>query len=61
LETLEEYIQHVKKVLDKLKTAGLLLKPEKCNFYKDEVTFLGYIIEKDNIYIDLNKVKAVLK
>jgi hypothetical protein len=58
---LEEYIQYVKKVLNKLRTAGLLLKPEKCNFYKDEITFLGYIIEKDSIHIDPSKVKAILE
>jgi hypothetical protein len=61
LKTLEEYVQYVKKVLDKLKTAGLLLKPEKYNFYKDEITFLRYIIGKDDIRIDLSKVKVVLK
>jgi hypothetical protein len=60
-ETLEEHVQHVKKVLDKLRTAGLLLKPEKYNFHKDEITFLGYIVEKDNIRMDLNKVKTILK
>jgi len=60
-EMLEEYIQHVKKVLDKLRTAGLLLKPEKYNFHKDEVIFLGYIVEKDSIRIDLSKVKAVFE
>jgi hypothetical protein len=60
-ETLEEYVQYVKKVLDKLRTAGLLLKPEKCNFHKDEVTFLGYIVGKDGIRIDLSKIKVVLE
>jgi hypothetical protein len=60
-ETLEEYVQHVKKVLDKLRTAGLLLKPEKCNFHKDEVTFLKYIVEKDNIRINPNKIKVILE
>jgi hypothetical protein len=58
---LEEYVQHIKKVLDKLRTAELLLKSEKYNFHKNEVTFLGYIVGKDSIYMDLSKVKAILK
>jgi hypothetical protein len=58
---LEEYIQHVKKVLNKLRTTELLLKLEKCNFYKDEVIFLGYIVEKDGICINPSKIKAILE
>ncbi len=60
LETLEDYIQHVKKVLEKLRIAKLLLKPEKCEFYKEELKFLRYIVGRNGIRIDLAKVEAVL-
>ncbi len=59
-ETLEDYIQHVKKVLEKLRIAKLLLKLEKCKFHKEELKFLGYIVGQHGIRIDLAKVKAVL-
>ena len=35
LKNEEEYIEHVKKVLAKLRTNSLLLKLEKCKFYKN--------------------------
>ncbi len=46
---LEDYIQHVKKVLEKLRIAKLLLKLEKCKFYKEELKFLGYIVGQHGI------------
>jgi hypothetical protein len=59
-ETLEDHIQHVKKVLEKLRIAKLLLKPEKCEFHKEELKFLGYIVGRHGIRMDPAKVEAVL-
>ena len=39
-----EHIKHIRRVLEKLKGAGILLKPEKYKFYKEELEFLGFII-----------------
>ncbi len=50
----------MKKVLEKLRIAKLLLKLEKCKFYKEELKFLGYIVGRNGIRIDLAKVEAVL-
>ena len=47
-------------MLKKLKKAGLLLKPEKYKFYKKEVKFLGFIVGRNRVKIDLVKVKAVV-
>ena len=44
LKTLEEYKIYVYKVLEKLEKANLLVSPEKSEFYKQEVDFLGFII-----------------
>jgi hypothetical protein len=35
LKNEKEYVEHVKKVLAKLRTNSLLLKLEKCKFYKN--------------------------
>ena len=43
----KEYIIYVQRVLKKLKHIGLLFKPEKCEFYKEELAFLGFIIGKN--------------
>jgi hypothetical protein len=39
----------------------LYAKLDKCEFWLEEVQFLGHVINKDNVAIDPSKVKAVLK
>ena len=60
-KTEAEHIEHVKKVLAKLEKARLLLKPEKCEFHKEELAFLGYIVGRNGIRMDQGKVQAVLE
>jgi hypothetical protein len=57
--TKEEHVKHVKLVLAKLGASRLLLKPEKCEFHKNQVEFLGYIIGTHGIKMDQAKVSAV--
>ena len=59
-KTETKHIKHVKKVLKKLATVPLLLEPEKCEFHKEEVMFLGFIIGQKGIHMDPIKVNAVL-
>ena len=60
-ETLEEHRAHVKKVLEALSKVGLHLLPEKCEFHKTEVKYLGLIILADGVKMDQKKVKAVVE
>ena len=57
----DEHVIHVKKVLQALKDHSLLVKLKKYEFYKSEVKFLRYIISREGIRIDLEKIKAMLK
>ena len=59
--TLEEYWEHVRRVLKALSRAGLHLKPEKCHFHKTEVKYVGLIISADSVWMDLEKVTAILE
>ena len=52
LESEEEHIKHMKKILTLLKEVNLLAKLEKCEFHIDRVEFLGYIIIIEGISID---------
>ena len=49
-ETEEQHIIHhreyVHRMLDKLEEHDLYLKPEKCQFEKDEIKYLGVIVGK---------------
>ena len=56
---LDEYKLHVSKVLGYLEVRDLRLKLEKYKFYKEEVDFLGFIIGRNGIRIDPEKLKAV--
>ena len=42
--TLSEHLTHVRRVIDRLLSAGLKLKPAKCQFVKKEVEYLGHVI-----------------
>jgi len=58
--SLEEHHEHVKKVLKKLLENNLYIKLEKYEFDVTETTFLGYILSKDGLKVDSEKVKAIL-
>jgi hypothetical protein len=57
--TLEEHKRHVCLVLNRLREHGLYLKPQKCQFQVNEVSFLGYLISAKGIRMDPKEVKAV--
>jgi len=59
-KTAKEHREHVRKVLQKLKEAGLFIKPEKCEFSVQKTTFLGFLISKNGIEMDPEKVNGVL-
>jgi hypothetical protein len=56
---LKEYIEHVKKVLRKLKKYKLYLQLEKCEFYIKETEFLGFIISTERVKINLKKIATI--
>ena len=43
----------------KLHESNLKLKANKCEFFKQEISYLGYIVSKDGIKKDNNKTEAV--
>ncbi|KAK3551728.1 hypothetical protein QTP70_023263 [Hemibagrus guttatus] len=42
--SLEEHVCHVRAVLSRLQQNHLYIKPEKCEFHRTTITFLGYMI-----------------
>ena len=53
------HVKHVQEVLRRLKANDLFCKPEKCEFFKSSVEYLGMIISKGTVAMDPAKVKAV--
>jgi hypothetical protein len=56
----EEHDEHLCLVLQKLKENQLYTKPNQCQFWLKEVSFIGHIISKGGISVDPSKVKDVL-
>ena len=56
--TTAEHDERVRRVLDRLKTAGLTLN-NKCEFGKSQLKFLGHIISGEGVGADPAKVKAI--
>ena len=42
----EEHIHRLKVVISKLRAAGLKLKPTKCDLFKQQINYLGYVVRK---------------
>jgi hypothetical protein len=56
----EEHDEHLRMVLQKLRENQLCAKLNKCEFWLNEVSFLGHIISKGGISVDPGKVKDIL-
>jgi hypothetical protein len=58
-QTAEEHERHVCEVLARLKRANLYAKLSKCRFHQAEVRFLGFIVGRNGIRIDPDRVRTV--
>ena len=47
-------------VLRKLQNAGVTLNRSKCAFLKDQVKFLGHVVDKDGTRADPEKISAIV-
>jgi hypothetical protein len=56
---LEEYVMHVKSVLEILRKEKLFANLKKCTFCTDKLVFLGFVVSKRGIEVDEEKVKAI--
>ena len=57
--TLEEQLEHIRVVLERLVAAGLKLKPKKCYFLQQEVEYLGHVITTSGLQPNRKQVSAV--
>jgi len=60
MEDEEHHDEIVEEVLKRLKENDLFLKPEKCEFKKKEMEFLGMIIGEKGVKMDMTKVEAIM-
>jgi len=58
-KTEEKHAQVVRQVLQVLKENKLFLYPEKCEFYKQQIKYLGLVISENEVSMDPVKVAGV--
>ena len=57
--SLAEHDVKLRELLDRLRKYKLKLLPEKCQFLRKEVSYLGHVITEDGVRPDPQKVAAI--
>lgn len=58
--TFEEHKENLEKVLNRLKEAGLTVKPEKCSFFEEEPEYLRHLITREGLKKTDKKIRAIV-
>lgn len=59
--TFEQHLELLEKIFRRLYDAGLTINKDKCHFCKPELRYLGYVVDKNGLRVDPEKVQAILK
>jgi hypothetical protein len=57
---LEQHVDHLRQVLDKLREHQVFMKLSKCSFAKQQLEYLGHIISSKGVATDPSKTAAML-
>lgn len=55
----EEHLHHLRLVFDILKDHQFYAKLSKCDFCKNSVDYLGFVIDKEGVHVDPSKVDKI--
>ena len=53
------HIENLRELFGRLRSANLKLNPKKCSLFRSRVTFLGYVVTRNGIETDPDKVKVI--
>ena len=59
-KSMEEHEEHLRIIFQILREKKLYTKFKNCEFWLEQVVFLGHVISEAGIFIDPSKVKAVV-
>ena len=57
----EEHAMHLRFVLQTLREHQLYAKFSECEFWLDQIAFLGHVVSKDGIQVDPKKIEAIIE
>lgn len=58
---LDSHIKTIERVFEVLQQNGLKIKKKKCEFMADQVQYLGFIINKDGVKVNPDKIKPIVE
>lgn len=58
-DTLQNHLEHLRRVIERIREVGLKLKPTKCHFARAELEYLGHLITRDGNKTNPRLVSAV--
>ena len=58
-KTFEQTLENLELVFQRLRKAGLVLKPSKCKFFQKSVEFLGQVVSQEGISCNRDKLEAI--
>ncbi len=56
-----EHVQHVRKILQRLRETNIQIDVDKCEFHIIETKFLEMIVDRDEIKMNFEKIKAIVE
>lgn len=59
--TVDEHLDRLEMVFDRIRKAGMKLKPSKCDLLKKKVEFLGHIVSAEGVEPDPGKIRKVVE
>lgn len=59
-ENMTDHRKHVREVLRRLRKHGLFARADKCDWHKDTVEYLGYILSPEGLTMAKDKIETIL-
>jgi len=59
-DSVESHLEKLSRVLAKIAEFGLKLKPSKCDFFKERLKYLGFIVSENGVEADPDKIQSVV-
>ena len=59
--TFQDHLSNIALVLQRLRSAGLKVKPGKCELLKRKVSYQGHVVSAEGIATDPTKIEKVLR